>query len=57
MDCDHEGCNCQSEVGIERNGGRYCSEACAQEQTTAEGACRCGHAGCAAAGETRPEAR
>jgi hypothetical protein len=57
MDCDHQGCDCQSEVGIDRDGGRYCSESCAREETAADGACRCGHAGCGKAREAQPEAR
>jgi len=56
MNCDHEDCSCRSEVGIERDGGRYCSEACAQHETEG-GLCRCGHAGCAGTRELRPEAR
>ena len=61
MDCRHEGCVCTSEVGIERDGGCYCSVYCAdaeQEKSAAEAACRCGHAGCTSevAGTAIPEA-
>lgn len=51
MGCEHEGCHCQSEVGIERNGRRYCSEFCAKAQAGRLESCRCGHAGCSAAEE------
>jgi hypothetical protein len=51
MGCDHESCHCQTEVRIERNGRRYCSEHCASADTQRSDGCRCGHAGCSAAEE------
>jgi len=47
MDCDHEGCHCRSETLIERNGGQYCSESCANASASQGEGCRCGHVGCA----------
>ncbi|PYQ14892.1 MAG: metallothionein [Acidobacteria bacterium] len=49
MVCGHPACRCGSDVGIERNGRRYCSEHCAQQEgDDPHAACPCGHAGCAA---------
>ena len=48
MDCGREDCLCTSEVGIEREGRTYCSDYCAGRSAEAsDGACECGHAGCA----------
>jgi hypothetical protein len=61
MDCRHEGCVCTSEVGIERDGSRYCSLYCAdaapETSSAAHAACACGHAGCVSevAGTAIPE--
>jgi hypothetical protein len=49
MDCRREGCVCTSEVGIEREGARYCSVYCAEggaQESDRQAACACGHAGC-----------
>jgi hypothetical protein len=45
--CEHSGCHCQ-QVLIERNGKKFCSETCAQVQTTGKhgGHCPCGHPSC-----------
>ena len=47
MNCDHPGCRCAAK-GIEREGRRYCSAACAaQDVEGAPGRCQCGHSDCA----------
>jgi len=50
MTCQHRGCRCQ-ETRVEREGRKFCSEACAEMETTGRHAshCQCGHADCAAA--------
>jgi hypothetical protein len=49
MTCQHRGCGCQ-ETNVEREGRKFCSESCADVETTGKhGAhCPCGHADCAA---------
>jgi hypothetical protein len=49
MSCQHPGCRCQ-EVPVERNGRKFCSEACADLETTGSQSpqCTCGHVDCAA---------
>jgi hypothetical protein len=43
--CAHEGCNCDfSKSYVERDGKRYCSEACADGQSCGPGGCNCGDA-------------
>jgi hypothetical protein len=47
MKCSHPSCNCQ-DAPIDRNGRRYCSEACSATTDTAGAmTCTCAHAGCA----------
>jgi hypothetical protein len=47
MACGHRGCKC-SETGVVRGGLKFCSQRCADIQTTGkhEKSCPCGHAGC-----------
>jgi hypothetical protein len=51
MKCQHQGCQC-TEAAVERNGRRYCSDHCAEQQarqreSEASGrGCECGHAEC-----------
>lgn len=52
MNCEHDSCHCQSEIGIERNGRSYCSENCSSSAANAQDSCVCGHAGCSTADET-----
>jgi hypothetical protein len=41
--CAHEGCKCDvSKSYVERDGKRYCSEACADGQSCGHGGCNCG---------------
>jgi hypothetical protein len=48
MTCQHDGCRCQ-EVHVEREGRRFCSETCAEKESSGEhGNCSCGHPDCAA---------
>jgi hypothetical protein len=49
MSCQHLVCRCQ-EVAIERLGLKFCSEACADLETTGSQSshCTCGHVDCAA---------
>ena len=64
--CTHNDCHCQSEIGIERDGRRYCSQSCANAAANErrKGAplvsagsrrrqenCGCGHVGCSVADE------
>jgi hypothetical protein len=47
MVCGHPACRCASDEAIERNGRRYCSEYCAQQEGADPLAlCPCGHPGC-----------
>ncbi len=50
MACEHRGCECE-ETTVERGGKRFCSEMCAEMETTGRLGtnCPCGHADCAAA--------
>lgn len=50
MACEHRGCECE-ETTVERGGKRFCSEMCAEMETTGRHGtnCPCGHADCAAA--------
>ncbi|MFN2387974.1 MAG: hypothetical protein ABR576_17110 [Thermoanaerobaculia bacterium] len=50
MACDHQGCRCD-ETRIERGNKKFCSERCAEMETTRnpEPHCMCGHPDCAAA--------
>ena len=45
--CEHSGCHCQK-ASVERNGKKYCSETCAEVQTSGKhgGHCPCGHLSC-----------
>ena len=56
LNCDHGGCHCQSEIGVEKNGRTYCSESCAYAEVTRHESCGCGHAGCSQAEELRASA-
>ena len=49
MNCQHRGCNCL-ETSVERGGKSFCSERCAEIETTGrhEARCPCGHPGCGA---------
>jgi hypothetical protein len=49
MNCQHQGCRCD-EANVERGGKRYCSERCAEIQTSGKHQphCPCGHPDCAA---------
>jgi hypothetical protein len=49
MGCEHRGCKCE-ERSIERGGKSFCSEFCANAETSGrhEASCRCGHPDCAA---------
>ena len=51
MTCEHSECHCQSEIGMEKNGGTYCSERCASDAVNHRENCGCGHAGCSTAEE------
>ena len=58
MSCDHEECHCQSEAGVLRHdGGRFCSDYCADARSGFEESCRCGHAGCSTADELEAVSR
>ncbi len=50
MNCQHHGCPCQN-ASIERDGKKFCSEKCAEMETTGRHAshCACGHPSCKAA--------
>jgi len=50
MTCEHQGCLCE-ETLVERGEKKYCSERCADMETSRlpEPHCVCGHADCAAA--------
>src|SRR2546422_946280 len=50
MACQHRGCNCK-ESGTKRGGKEFCSNRCADIETTGkhDKSCPCGHPGCAAA--------
>ena len=47
MACNHRGCNC-AEGGVTREGKPFCSERCAEAQTTGrhQSECPCGHDAC-----------
>ncbi|MGE5275832.1 MAG: hypothetical protein ACM3SU_02450 [Acidobacteriota bacterium] len=49
MSCQHRGCRCQ-ETNVEREGRKFCSETCAEMETTGAHRehCTCGHLDCAA---------
>ncbi len=51
MNCDHKDCRCQEAV-VELAGKHFCSERCAEEETSgragAKNGCGCGHPDCAA---------
>jgi hypothetical protein len=43
--CAHDGCNCDvSDKYVERDGKRYCSEACSRGESCGHGGCSCGDA-------------
>jgi hypothetical protein len=44
MNCQHAACHCR-EASIEKDGRRYCSDACANAAALSS-ACPCGHQGC-----------
>jgi hypothetical protein len=46
MGCSNPRCHCQTEVLIERDGARYCSDSCASAHQREGEGCPCGHAGC-----------
>jgi hypothetical protein len=50
MACEHRGCHCE-ESSVKRGNKEYCSDFCANVQTTGrhEKRCRCGHADCGSA--------
>jgi len=45
--CEHKGCRCR-ETGVERGGRKFCSETCADVQTSGRHGqhCPCGHSAC-----------
>jgi hypothetical protein len=50
MQCQHRGCNCP-ETTVEKAGKKFCSDDCAERETTGRHAshCDCGHPSCDAA--------
>jgi hypothetical protein len=56
MNCEHDSCHCQSEVGMEKDGRSYCSVSCANHAANEQDNCGCGHAGCSTAEELRASA-
>jgi hypothetical protein len=51
MNCEHDSCFCQSEIGLEQDGQSFCSISCATAHADQQDNCGCGHAGCSTAEE------
>lgn len=54
MHCENPNCYCQSDVGLVRNGGQFCSEHCLRDDAPQQAVCQCGHIGCSTAAELQP---
>jgi hypothetical protein len=50
MSCEHRGCQCE-EALVDRGGKKYCSENCAERESSGRhvSRCDCGHPSCGAA--------